>query len=190
MDNIQRAIQRASGRGDGAASLEELVYEGYSPGGAAVMVIALTDNRNRSASEIRQVFERHNSKLGQLGTVAWLFEQKGVISLEAQPQRAEEIAMTAIDLGAEDFELDGSLLEVRTSPERFEELRRALIQQGATVTKAEVTMVPKSLTLLDPHNAQVTLRLLDRLEELEDVQKVFTNADFPADALERYQQAA
>ena len=188
MDSIERAIKRGSSAGgDGGASLDEVVYEGYGPGGAAVMVMALTDNRNRSASEVRRAFDKHNSKLGQSGVVAWLFQQRGVITLEAEPQRAEEIAMLAIDLGAEEFDLDGSQLELDSAPEKFEELRRALEAQGVTLTSAEVTMVPKSLTTLDERSAEMTLRLMDHLEELDDVQKVFTNADFPESVLAQYQ---
>ena len=190
LDNIERAIQRATGGGDGGPALDEVVYEGYTPGGAAVMAVALTDNRNRTASEIRRAFERQNSKLGSGGSVAWQFEQKGVLTLEADPDRAEQIALEAIDIGAEDFDLDGSFLEIRCAPEKFEELRRGIEEQGITLTSAEVTMVSKTQTSLSDHDAEMTLRLLDRLEELDDVQRVYTNADFPTEVLERYRAAA
>ena len=190
MDNIERAIQRATGAGDGGPALEEVVYEGYGPGGAAVMAIALTDNRNRTASEIRKSFDRQNSKLGLGGSVAWQFEQKGIITLEVEPERAEELALEAIDLGADDFDLDGSTLELRCAAESFEELRRSLEAKGGSLTTAEVTMFPKTQATLNDHDAEMTLRLLDRLEELDDVQKVYTNADFSAEVLERYRVAA
>ena len=149
MDNVERAIQRATGAGDGGPALEEVIYEGYGPGGAAVMAIALTDNRNRTASEIRKSFDRQNSKLGQGGSVAWQFEQKGIITLDVEPERADELALQAIDLGADDFDLDGSTLELRCAPESFEELRRSLEGKGASLTTAEVNHVPK-----DPSHAE------------------------------------
>ena len=191
LDNIKRAIDRAVGNtADGGASLEEVGYEGYSPGGAAILVVALTDNRNRAASEVRKTFTSHNSKLGEVGSVAWLFEQKGVITLEEDAERAEEIALEAIDLGAEDFTLDDSSLELRVAPEAFETLRRGLEELGHTPAQAEVTLVPKTLAPLDERAAEQTLRLLDRLEELDDVQRVYTNGDFPMAVLERYRTAA
>ena len=191
LDNIKRAIDRAVGNtADGGASLEEIGYEGYGPGGAAILVVALTDNRNRAASEVRKAFVSHNSKLGEVGSVAWIFEQKGVITLEEDAERAEEIALEAIDLGAEDFTLEDSSLELRVAPEAFETLRRGLEERGHTPAQAEVTMVPKTLAPLDERAAEQTLRLLDKLEELDDVQRVYTNGDFPMEVLERYRAAA
>jgi YebC/PmpR family DNA-binding regulatory protein len=191
ISNIKRAIDRAVGNtGDGGASLEEVGYEGYGPGGAAILVVALTDNRNRAASEVRKAFVSHNSKLGEVGSVAWIFEQKGVITLEEEAERAEEIALEAIDLGAEDFTLEDSSLELRVAPEAFETLRRGLEERGHTPAQAEVTLLPKTLTPLDERAAEQTLRLLDRLEELDDVQRVYTNGDFPMAVLERYRAAA
>ena len=190
-DNIDRAIKRAGGLGGGGgADLAEVTYEGYGPGGAAILVVALTDNRNRAASEVRKTFDRHNSKMAEVGSVSWLFEQKGVITVEEEPQRAEEIALLAIDLGAEDFTLEESFLELRSALEGFESLRQALEAQGVVPTRAEPSMVPKSSTPLDERSAEQTLRLLDRLEELDDVQQVYTNADFPTEVLERYKAVA
>ena len=186
-DNIDRAIKRAGGPGgEGGSDLAEVTYEGYSPGGAAILVLALTDNRNRAASEVRKTFDRHNSKMAEVGSVSWLFEQKGLITVEEEPQRAEEIALLAIDLGAEDFTLEDSFLELRSPLEQFESLRQALEAQGVVPTGAELSMVPKSSAPLDERSAEKTLRLLDRLEELDDVQQVYTNADFPTEVLERY----
>ena len=187
MDNIDRAVKRASGQGgDNGASLEEVIYEGYSPGGAAIMVMALTDNRNRAASEIRKTFDRQNGKLGESGSVAWTFEHKGVITIEESLERAEEIALLAIDMGAEDFMQDDSSLEIYTTPETFEPLKEALLNQNIPTTRAEITMVPKNLCSLAPREAEQTIRLLDTLEELDDVQRVHTNGDFPTEILERY----
>lgn len=192
MENIERAIRRASGQGDGESSqLEEILYEAYGPGGVAILIRAVTDNRNRAASEVRHTLEKHGGKLAGAGSVAWQFSLKGVISVEEpDPQKAEEVALLAIDLGAEDFSLDGSYLEIRTPPERFEEVRRGLAEQGVRIASAEVSLVSSSPVPLDERTAEQVLRLLDRLEDLDDVQKVYTNADFPAQVLERYRVAA
>lgn len=187
MDNIERAIKRGAGTGDGAQeTLEEATYEGYGPGGTAIMLQALTDNRNRTASDIRNTFVRGGGNLGENGCVAWNFAPKGVITLEASPEQAEELALAAIDAGAEDFELDATVLDVRTSLESFESVRRTLEESGAKVTNAELSLVPKTTVALDVKSSQQTLRLLDKLEELDDVQRVYTNADFPEEALVEY----
>ncbi|MBI4233081.1 MAG: YebC/PmpR family DNA-binding transcriptional regulator [Chloroflexi bacterium] len=190
LDNIERAVKRAAGQGDGQTQLEEVLYEGYGPGGVALMVYVVTDNRNRSVSLVRAILERGGGKLGQAGSVSWLFEQKGVLTLEADPAKAEAIALQTIDLGAEDFTIDGPFLEVRCAPERFEALRRTLEAEGVHTASAEIAMVPKTTLPLDEKNAEVALRLLDRLEESDDVQRVYTNADFPNEVLERYRVAA
>lgn len=191
MENIERAIRRATGQGgDGATNYEEVYYEAYGPGAVAILILAVTDNRNRAVGEIRAALEKHGGKMGEAGSVAWQFEQKGVITVEeADPQRAEEIALMAIDLGAEDFTLEPPYLEIRCTPERFEELRRALQEQGVNITSAELSMVPKTTVPLDTATAERALRLLDRLEDLDDVQKVYSNADFPEEVLERYKAA-
>ena len=189
-ENIERAIKRALGTADGQAQLEEVVYEGYGPSGVAILVFVVTDNRNRAVSEIRNVMDRNSGKLGQAGSVSRGFEQKGVLTLEVEPKRAEEVALLAIDLGAEDFSVDGSFVELRCDSANLEGLRNALEKPGVQLTTAELTMVPKALVPLDEHSAEQTLRLLDRLEELDDVQRVATNADFPERVLERYKAAA
>ncbi|MBI4337128.1 MAG: YebC/PmpR family DNA-binding transcriptional regulator [Chloroflexi bacterium] len=190
MDNIQRAIKRALGQGEGQSALEELLYEGIGPGGVALLVSVLTDSRNRAVSEIRNILERGAGKLAAAGAVAWAFEAKGVILIEEKnSDRAQEIALQAIDLGAEDFTLEDGLLELRTSPERFEALRAALEERQIKVSSAELAMVPKSSVTLDARTAEQTLRLLDRLEELDDVQKVYSNAEFPDEVLEQYRTA-
>ena len=190
LGNIERAIKRATGQGDGQAELEELVYEGFSPGGAAILVVAVTDNRNRASSEVRNVFDRNNGKMGQVGSVGWMFEQKGLITLEVTTQQVEEVELLAIEHGAEDITTEDSTLEVRSAPEDFETLRQALEEAGLNPLSAEVTMVPTTQTGLDEKTAEQTLRLLDRLEDLDDVQKVHTNADFPEAVLEKYGSAA
>ena len=183
LESIERAIKRGAGGSEGA-NLIETTYEGYGPGGAAVLLEALTDNRNRTTAEIRHVFSRGGGNLGENGCVTWLFEPKGVITVEATD--AEELALYVIDAGAEDIKIIDSSLEIHTKPEDLEGLRRTLEQRDLTIVSAEVLMVPKSVVLLEEKAALQTLRLLDKLEELDDVQRVFTNADFPDTALENY----
>ena len=190
LDNIERAIKRATGQLDGQVELEELVYEGFGPGGAAILVVAVTNNRNRASSEVRNVFDRNNGKMGQVGSVGWMFEQKGVITLDLSEGQIEEAELLAIEHGAEDITNDDTSLEVRTAPQDFEAVRQALEDAGMTALSAEVTLVPTTQTGLDEPAAEQTLKLLDRLEGLDDVQKVVTNADFPEAVLEKYATAA
>ena len=190
LDNIERAIKRGAGIGEGGPeSMGEVMYEGYGPGGAAILLEAVTDNPTRTVSEVRNIFARAGGNLGERGCVAWNFESRGVITVETAREQAETLAMLAIDAGAEDFDLDGKLLEVRTLPEAFEQARHALEEAGATLARAELSMMPKSTVGLEAKQATQTLRLLDRLEELDDVQRVYTNADFPDEVLEEYQKA-
>lgn len=186
LDNIDRATKRGARVGEGAEAIEETVYEGYGPGGAAVLLEAVTDNPNRTASEVRNVFVKSGGSLGEPGCVAWNFESKGVIVVEASGDASEELALLAIDAGAEEFELEADQLEVTTAPNAFEQVRREMEEAGASVIRAEVSMVPKSTVALNSKQATQALRLLDKLEELDDVLRVFTNADFPDDALEEY----
>ena len=190
LDNITRAIKRATGQSDDQAELEELVYEGFSPGGAAILVVAVTDNRNRASSEVRNVFDRNNGKMGQVGSVGWMFEQKGIITLQLSEDQLEDAELLAIEHGAEDISDDDATIEVRTAPENFEAVRKALEDAGMPPVSAEVTLVPTTQTGLDERTAEQTLKLLDRLEGLDDVQKVVTNADFPEAVLDKYATAA
>ena len=190
LDNIERAIKRGAGIGDGGqAAMEEVVYEGYAPGGAAILLEAMTDNLNRTVSEVRNVFARGGGNLGDRGCVAWNFESRGVITVETSQEQAEDLALLAIDAGAEDFDLDVTQLEVRTTPETFEQVRLALEEKGATLARAELSMMPKTTVRLEVKQATQTLRLLDKLEELDDIQHVYTNADFPDEVLEEYRKA-
>jgi YebC/PmpR family DNA-binding regulatory protein len=186
-DNVDRAVKKGLGiAGDGAA-FEEMVYEGYSPGGAAIMLKAMTDNRNRTASEVRVAFSRAGGNLGESGSVAWIFDSKAVITIEGIDEAlAEEVALAAIDAGAEDFKVEDGKLEISGPPEALEDMMDLVKQQGFEATQANVTMVPKTVQTLDTSTAGQTLRLLDKIEELEDVQEVYTNADFPEEALESY----
>jgi len=185
LDNIERAIKRGLGGTDSAA-LTEVTYEGYGPGGTAILLEVLTDNRNRTVQEIRNIFSRGGGNLGEAGCVAWLFEAKGVISIKVDATEAEEWALHAIDAGAEDVKLEDSSLEIHTRPQDLEAVRRALEEKKLPITSAELSMVPKTTLSLDEKAALQTLRLLDRLEELDEVQRVFSNADFPDAVLEKY----
>ncbi len=186
LENIERAIKRGTGELEGA-SLSELVLEGYGPGGTAILVNAMTDNRNRTIQEVRSVFSRHNGSLGESGCVAWLFDSRGLITLRVGNQDADELALAAIDAGAEDVKVEGNLVEVYTKPEELESVRTALEQNNVDIASAELSMVPKTLVPLDEKTAQQTLKLLDKLEEIDEVQNVSSNADFPDAVLQEYQ---
>ncbi len=189
LDNIERAIKKASGGNDDGSTLEEITYEGYGPGGAALLLQALTDNRNRTVAEVRSTLTRNGGSMGETGSVAWNFESKGVISLKASEDKAEEIALLAIDAGAEDVRMEDSSLEVYTKPEEIESVKRYLEEQ-ISLESAEVSMMPKNIVVLDEGAALQNLRLMDKLEELDDVQQVYTNADFPPEAMEEYGREA
>ena len=185
--NIDRAIKRATGEGGGADQMSEVMYEGYGPGGAAILLSVVTDNRNRTSADVRSTLTKAGGHLADAGAVAWQFEQKGVVVVEADPEETEELTLVAIDAGADDFETFDSSLQVTSAGGSLEEIRRTLVEHGASVKSSELSMVPNNTLPLDESTAMRTLRLLDSLEELDDVQKVFTNADFPDSALERYQ---
>lgn len=190
-DNITRAIKRATGEGGEAEEkLEEVVYEGYGPGGGAILLQAVTTNRNRTAADIRSAFTKGGGNLGESGCVAWNFEAKGVITLEITDQeRAEELGLFAIDAGADDINIEDGLLEIHTSPNVLLSVRAALEAEGVPPDSAELSMVPKSTVALEPKEAERTLKLLDALEDLADIQKAYTNADFPPEVLEQYRAA-
>lgn len=183
MVNIDRAIERGTGGGDGVP-LESVVYEGYGPGGVSVLIEAATDNRNRTASEIRAAFARHNGKLGESGSVQWLFEQKGVIEIEVQAGKADEVSLVAIDAGADDVELTDGSITVFTAPSSFERVKTVLDSSGFKSEFAEVSMRPTNTVRLDGDSAQKVIRLVEALEDLDDVQQVHANFDVPDEVLE------
>ncbi len=186
-DNVDRAIKKGLGTGNDGVTYEEIIYEGYGPGGAAIMLKVLTDNRNRSASEIRAAFSRGGGNLGESGSVAWIFESKAIITLEEiGEEEAEEIALAAIDAGADDFKVEGGTLEITGEPTSLQPMTQIVKDLGKEAAQATVSMVPKTQQVLDNSTAGQTLRLLDRIEELDDVQQVYTNADFTEEALEKY----
>ena len=185
-DIIERAIKKAVG-GDDSASLDEVVYEGYGPGGTAVMVEAVTDNRNRTVAEIRNAFGKGGGSMGESGSVGWMFSTRGVISLTLDAKAdPDEIALLAIDAGAEDFTTEEESLSVYTKPEDLEAVRNALEEAGFASDSADVERVPSTTVQLEEKEALQTLRMLERLEDLDDVQRVFSNADFPEAALEAF----
>src|SRR5439155_3587245 len=159
-ETIERAIKRGAGAGEGV-SLEEVTYEGYGPGGAAILVEAMTDNRHRSVAEIRNAFTRGGGSLGESGCVAWLFDPRGVIAVDVNGQDPDEVALTAIDLGADDVRVDGSSLEVYTAPTDFDSVRTALEASKLKLVSAEMAMVPKSTVEAEPRDALAVLKLLE-----------------------------
>jgi YebC/PmpR family DNA-binding regulatory protein len=184
-DNIERAIARASGAGEDTESFEHITYEGYGPNGVAIIVEALTDNRNRTAAEVRHVFSKHDGNLGTSGAVAWLFERRGVILVDADRADEDDVTLAAADGGADDVSQDGSSFEVTTSPEALSSVREALEQAGIDVESVETTLVAKTTVELgDEAAARKTLRLIDALEELDDVDEVHANFDIPEHLLE------
>ena len=184
VDNIERAIKRGTGGGE-AGALEEMTLEGYSPGGAALLLQILTDNRNRTVSEVRSIFTKNNANMGEVGCVTWVFEQKGMISIEADGD-TEELELAAIEAGAEDVKVENNVVEIYTQPADFEAVRKALEDSALKVSSAEVTLIPQNVANLDEKAALQTLKLIDKLEDIDVVQHVFTNADFPDDVLESY----
>jgi YebC/PmpR family DNA-binding regulatory protein len=186
LENIDRAIKRASGGTDGAA-LSEVTYEGYGPGGSAILAQALTDNKNRTIAEVRNIVSRGGGNLGESGSVTWLFEPRGIIIIDGTKENAEEVALFAIDAGAEDVKIDGTSLEVITKPQDLEAVRKALEQRKVPISSSDLSMVPKTMVKLDEKSALQALKLLDKLEELDEVQHVYTNADFPDEVVSKYQ---
>ena len=185
-DNIDRAIQRGAGGKDGV-QLEEVRYEGSGPHGVAVMADTLTDNRNRTVAAIRNVFTRQGGSLGESNSVGWMFTQQGVIRLAAHERDPEEMALElldVVDVGDDgDITVDGDEVLVKVAPSRFEEVRRTLDESGATIESAEVTMEPTTTVEVDAKQAPSVLRLLDALEEQDDVQQVYANVEIPDEVL-------
>ena len=182
-DNIERAIKKGTGDLEGV-SYDESIYEGYGPGGAAVLVDSLTDNKNRAVSEIRHIFTKNGGSLGESGCVAWMFSKKGYIVVEQAAVSEDTLMETALEAGAEDVREDDGNYEVIAAPEDFEEVKAAIEKAGIPAVAAEVTMLPQSTTSLAEKEAEQMVRLMEMLEDCEDVQKVYTNADIPEEYFE------
>ena len=184
-DNIERAIAKGSGDGADAASFETVVYEGYGPEGVAVIVEALTDNRNRTASDVRHLFSKHGGNLGATGAVAWQFERRGVILVAADGADEDELVLVAADAGADDVELDADAFVVSSPPEQLAAVRAALEGADFNVESAELSMVPKTtVAVTDESTAKRIVRLVEGLEDNDDVQDVYANFDIPVNVLE------
>ena len=183
-DNIERAIARATGGGEGSDAYEAVTYEGYGPDGVAIIVEALTDNRNRTAADVRSIFAKHNSSLGTPGSVAWQFERMGMIEIPAGGVDEDELMLAAADAGAEDVQTDGETMRVTTPAADLATVRDALEQSGYAIDSAELTMLPKNTVGMDEDGARKLLRLIDALEDLDDVQDVYANFDIPDAVLE------
>jgi len=183
-DRIKNAILRGTGELAGER-LEEVRYEGYGPAGVAIMVDAFTDNRNRTSASIKHRFSKFGGNLGESNSVGWMFERKGVISASAGQKDPEEVGLAAIEAGADDVEVDGKAVEVTTAPNIFEKVKAALESMGVTVDNAEITMQPKQTVPVGEDKAVSVLRLMEALEEDDDVQQVYANFDIPTNVLER-----
>jgi len=184
-DNIDRAIAKGAGTDDDGSAYETVVYEGYGPSGVAVIVEALTDNRNRTASEVRHTFAKNDGNLGGSGAVAWLFERRGIVIVDGEGVEEDELMLAAAEGGAEDVELDGSSFQVTCAPEDLSAVRSAVEAAGFTADSAELTMVPKTtVEVADENEAKKILRLIDQLEDNDDVQDVYANFDIPERVLE------
>ena len=184
-DNIERAVARGAGASADGEAYETVTYEGYGDGGVAVFVEALTDNRNRTAAEVRHIFAKNDGNLGTSGTVAWLFERKGVVIVAADSVDEDELMLVAADGGADDVSEDGSSYEVISAPDEFAAVRAALEAAGIAFESAELTMLPKTTVAVENEStAKKLLRLMDALEENDDVQAVYANFDIPEGILE------
>ncbi|MEZ5126718.1 MAG: YebC/PmpR family DNA-binding transcriptional regulator [Thermoleophilia bacterium] len=182
-DNIERAIQRGTGGGDGA-NFESIVYEGYGPAGVAIIVEVLTDNKNRSAAEVRNIFSKHGGQLAQPGAVAWVFERRGSIVVDASKHEEDDVMVAAIEAGADDVVNDGGQFEILTQPADFAAVRDAIVAAGIEVEQADLTMVPKNTVKLEENDARKTMKIVDALEDSDDVQEVYANFDISEDVLE------
>ena len=183
-DKIQNAIKRGTGELAGE-KLEEIRYEGYGPAGVAVMVDAFTDNRNRTSASIRHRLSKFGGNLGESNSVGWMFERKGVISVDAGKHDPEDVGLAAIEAGADDVQVEGKSVEVTTLPAAFEKVKAALEGMGVTIDNAEITMQPKQTVAVGEDKAAAVLRMMESLEEDDDVQQVYANFDIPTNVLER-----
>ncbi len=187
LDNIDRAIKKGAGEAEGV-SLAEMTLEGYGPSGAAILVQAVTDNRNRTLQEVRHAFARHGGNMGEAGSVGWLFNLKGLIAIDADNLDTEELALKAIDAGAEDVNVENKSVEIYTKPEHLETVRATLQQNNIPIASSEVAMLPKTMVELEEKQALQTLKLLHTLEEIDGVQHVASNVNFSDAVLEQFQE--
>ncbi|MCC6588869.1 MAG: YebC/PmpR family DNA-binding transcriptional regulator [Bryobacterales bacterium] len=183
-DNIKRAVMRGTGELEGG-QIEEIMFEGYGPGGAAVMVSCATDNRNRTVSEIRHMFSKNGGNLGEVGSVAWMFERKSQIVIDEEKIGEDELMAIALDAGAEDIRNDGGQWEVLSSPDMHDKVLEAIQKAGIPTLEAAISMVPKNLVKLEGKNASGMLKMTDALEEHDDVQDVYSNFDIDEEEIDK-----
>jgi len=175
-DNIEKAVKRGTGEIAGV-SYEEITYEGYGPGGVAVMVEALTDNKNRTVSEIRHIFDKYNGNLGESGCVAWMFDKKGMVIVSAEGLDEDEVMELALESGAQDVSREDETFEITTQPADFESVRKAVEEKAWKIELAEITMIPQNTVKLEGKKAELMLKMMDALDDHDDLQKVFANFD-------------
>jgi len=183
-DNIQRAIQRGTGGGEGA-TYETVTYEGYAPGGVAVLVEVLTDNRHRAASEVRSLFARHGGTLGAVGSVAWMFDRRGVLTVEKARVKEDDLLLVALEAGADDVRATGDTFEVITPVEQFDAVKQALAAAGIPLHSADITLLPRSTVRVEGRDAKQVLALMEALEDQDDVQRAYANFDIPDELLQQ-----
>jgi YebC/PmpR family DNA-binding regulatory protein len=184
-DNIERAIKKGLGGGEGAANYEEITYEGYGPGGVAVLVEIMTDNKNRTVAEIRHILSKHGGNLGENGCVAWIFNKKGSIVIDKKIIDEDALMELALDAGAEDVIIDGNEFEVITDPVSFEKVKKAIDAKGIKHLEASIGMIPSNTVKLDAPKAEQMLKLMEKLEDNDDVQNVYANFDIDDDVMEK-----
>ena len=183
-ENIDRAIKRGTGEIEGV-TYEEMTYEGYGPGGVAVMVECLTDNKNRTVAEVRHIFDKYNGNLGESGCVSWMFDKKGVVVVLAEGLSEDEVMELAVDAGAQDVKTEGHAFEITAEPSDFEAVRKAVEDKGWKVELAEISMIPQNTVKLEGKRAEQMLKMMDALDDNEDMQKVFANFDITEDEMMR-----
>ena len=184
-DNIERAIKKGTGGGDGANNYEEFTYEGYGPGGAAVIVEIMTDNKNRTVADIRHIFSKHGGNLGENGCVAWMFAKKGNIIIDKKAVDEDPLMEAAIDAGAEDIKTEGTEYEVVTEPSDFEVVKKAIDDKGIKYLEARISMLPSNTVKLEAAKAELMLKMMEKLEDNDDVQNVYSNFDIDDDVMEK-----
>jgi YebC/PmpR family DNA-binding regulatory protein len=184
-DNIDRAIKKGTGELEGGASYEEVTYEGYGPGGVAVLVEVMTDNKNRTVAEIRHIFSKHGGNLGENGCVSWMFEKKGSIVIDKKMSDEDTLMELALEAGADDVRVEESEFQIVASPESFEEVKNAVASKGIKYIEAKITMLPKNTIKLGEGKAEQMLRLMEKMEDNDDVQNVHANFDIADEILEK-----
>ncbi len=183
-DNIERAVKRGTGEIEGV-NYEEITYEGYGPGGVAVLVEAVTDNKNRTVAEVRHIFEKHNGNLGESGCVAWIFQKKGMLEISADGLTEDDVMEVALENGAQDVQNEGSTFSITSEPADFEQLRAAVEAKGWKIELSEVTMIPQNTVKLEGKKAEQMLKMMDALDDNDDLERVFANFDISEEEMMR-----